>query len=59
MLEVRRRIAAADPQTLVNVGIRWKLGDSVAFLGAIGREYGTGSAEQQQLLAYIGLQLLL
>jgi hypothetical protein len=58
MLEVRETFAGHDGQTLINLGVHWKLSESLAFIGAAGRQYGTASAAQQQALVYLGIQLL-
>lgn len=56
--EVHQTWATHDSQTLLNVGIHWKLSESVVLLAAVGREFGTHSDDQQKLLVYFGFQLL-
>lgn len=56
--EVRQSWAAHNSQTLLNLGIRWKLSESLVLLAAAGREFGTHSDDQQKLLVYFGFQLL-
>lgn len=58
MAELHERWGPGDRQTLFNAGVRWTLSKSLALLGAIGREVGTKSADQQQLLVYFGIQVL-
>jgi hypothetical protein len=56
--EVRGTYAPSDSQVLFNVGLHWKLNDSMVVLAAAGREVGAHSEDQQRLLLYLGLQLL-
>jgi hypothetical protein len=56
--EVRVVLAPNDSQTLLNVGLHWKLNESMVVLAAAGRQFGSHSDEQQRLLVYLGLQLL-
>jgi hypothetical protein len=56
--EVRETFAPNDSQTLLNVGLHWKLDESKVVLAAVGRQVGVRSADQQRLLFYLGLQLL-
>jgi hypothetical protein len=58
MLEVRETLDGHDQQTLINLGVHWKLSESLAFIGAAGRQIGRASADQQQALVYLGMQLL-
>jgi hypothetical protein len=56
--EVRETSAPHNSQTLLNIGVHWKLSESVVLLAAAGREFGTRSEDQQRLLVYFGVQLL-
>lgn len=56
--EVHQTWAPHNSQTLLNVGIHWKLSESLVLLAAAGREFGTRSDDQQRLLVYFGFQLL-
>jgi hypothetical protein len=58
MLELRERLGGDDRQTLVNLGLHWKLSRSLAFIAAAGREFGRPSADQQRTLLYLGIQIL-
>jgi hypothetical protein len=58
MLELRETLIGHDGQTLINLGVHWKLSESVAFIGAAGREFGRADPDQQQALVYLGIQLL-
>jgi hypothetical protein len=57
MLELRETLSGSERQTLVNLGAHWQLGASLALLAAVGREFGTASAEQQRALVYLGIQM--
>jgi hypothetical protein len=54
--EIHETASSASRQTLLNVGLRWKLDDSLTILGAGGREFGEKNGAQQQLLLYLGVQ---
>jgi hypothetical protein len=58
LAEVRKTLAPHDAQTLLNLGARFKLGESLAIMGAVGRDAGTRSDDRQELLFYLGLQIL-
>jgi hypothetical protein len=58
MLELRERLGGGDQQTLVNLGLHWKLSQSLALIGAAGHEFGRASADQQRALLYMGIQIL-
>ena len=45
-------------QTLVNIGLRWKLAEKASLLAAVGREFGTSSDEQRRALVYLGVQII-
>jgi len=57
ILEVRRAQSPGAGQTLVNVGIHWKLNDTYTLLGAIGREFGPPTEDRRNLLVYLGVQI--
>jgi hypothetical protein len=56
--EVHQTWGTHNSQTLLNIGVHWKLNESVVLLAAAGREFGTRSDDQQKLLVYFGFQLL-
>ena len=57
LFEVHETFTRHEHQTLVNIGMRWKLGESMSLLAAVGREFGTRTDEQRSALVYIGLQV--
>jgi len=57
LAEIHREWRPGDAQTLVNFGLRWKLTDSLTFLGAAGREFGHASEDQARAVIYLGVQL--
>ncbi len=56
--ELRETVSPHNWQTLLNFGVHWKLNESFIVLAAAGRELGTRAADQQRLLAYLGVQLI-
>jgi hypothetical protein len=56
--EVRHVFTPNDSQTLLNLGVHWKLNESLFVLGAAGREVGAHTEDQHRLLLYLGVQLL-
>jgi hypothetical protein len=56
--EVHVTSAPHDSQTLVNLGIHWKLNESLVLLASIGREFGPSTDDQVRLRFYVGLQVL-
>jgi hypothetical protein len=58
LFEVRETHAPHDSRTLLNFGMRWKLGERLALLASAGREVGARTDEQQGFLFYLGFQLL-
>jgi hypothetical protein len=58
LAEVREVLAPNDSQTLLNLGLHWKLNESMVVLAAAGRQVGAHSEDQQRLLLYLGIQLL-
>jgi hypothetical protein len=57
LLEIHREWGSGDAQTLLNLGLHWKINDALTFLGAIGREFGPASDEQARALIYLGIQV--
>jgi hypothetical protein len=47
-----------NSQTLLNLGMHWKLNESAFVLAAAGRQFGQHTDDQQRLLFYVGVQLL-
>jgi hypothetical protein len=58
LAEVRETLSPHDSQTLLNLGVHWKLKQSLVVLAAAGRQVGTRTDDQQRLLFYLGLQFL-
>ena len=58
LIEVHRTWSADEAQTLLNLGVHWKLSEQLIFLAAAGREFGTRSDSQQRFLFYAGFQIL-
>ena len=56
LAEIHRTQSSDEHQTLVNLGLRWKLQESVTLLAAAGREFGTSTEERLHSLVYLGLQ---
>jgi hypothetical protein len=56
--EVRETWVPHNSQTLLNVGVHWKLNESLVLLASAGREFGARTDDQQRLLLYFGFQLL-
>ena len=56
LAEIHETRAPGEHQTLLNVGLRWKLQDSLTLLSAAGREFGTAGGDQLHSLVYVGLQ---
>ena len=57
LVEVHEVFTRHEHTTLANLGLRWKLGESMSLLAAVGREFGTND-DQRRALVYIGLQVL-
>lgn len=57
LAEVHQTQAPGNHQTLLNLGLRWKLEESLTLLAAAGRDFGTAGDEQLHSLVYIGLQI--
>lgn len=58
MAEVHETYVPHNSQTLVNLGVHWKLSESLVLLAAAGREFGPSSDDQKHLLYYFGIQIL-
>jgi hypothetical protein len=58
LAEVHRTWSPHDNQTLLNLGLHWKLSERSILLASAGREFGTASAERQRFVFYFGVQLL-
>jgi len=56
--EVHERLAPHNSQTLLNLGVHWKLNESVILLASAGREFGPPTDDQQRLRIYLGFQSL-
>lgn len=57
LAEIHREWRPDGAQTLLNLGLRWKLNDTLTVLGAAGREFGHANDEQVRALLYLGLQI--
>jgi hypothetical protein len=57
MAELHTTWAPGDRQTLLNLGLHWKLSDSVAVLAAAGHDFGARSEAHRDAIVYLGLQL--
>ena len=44
-------------QTLLNLGLNWKLTESLTLLAAAGREFGPQTPDQLKVLFYLGIQI--
>jgi len=58
LLEVRETWAAGQVRTLVNLGLHWKVDESLVILAAAGHESGPAATDPQHALIYLGVQLL-
>jgi hypothetical protein len=58
MLELRETLGGGVRQTLINLGVHWRLSASLSLIAAAGRELGRASADQQLALVYLGVQIL-
>jgi hypothetical protein len=58
LFEVHETYATHEHETLVNIGFRWQVGESMSLLAAAGREFGTSADDQRHVLLYLGLQVL-
>jgi hypothetical protein len=56
--EVHEVLAPHNSQTLLNVGVHWKLNESRIVLASAGREFGTHTDDQRRFVFYLGIQLL-
>jgi hypothetical protein len=57
LLEIRETLEPHSAQTLLNVGGRRELSDSLALLFALGRDLGASGPDHQTLLFYLGIQI--
>lgn len=57
LLEIHREWGGGPAQTLLNLGLRWKVSDALTVLGAAGREFGHTSEDQARAKVYLGLQI--
>jgi outer membrane receptor protein involved in Fe transport len=58
LIEIHRISATDDAQTLLNLGLTWKLSDSLVLLASAGREFGSRATDHQDFLCYFGFQIL-
>jgi len=58
VFEVRDRITSHDTQTLVNLGLRWKLSERATLLASAGRELGPRTDDRQDFVFYLGVQIV-
>ncbi|MDB5977219.1 MAG: hypothetical protein JWR07_3979 [Nevskia sp.] len=58
LAEIHETLAPHDAQTLLNLGARLRLGDTLSLLAALGRDVGVRSDDRQDLSFYLGLQVL-
>lgn len=58
LFEVHETRAPHDSHTLVNLGLHWKLSESLVLLASAGHEFSPRTDEQQGFLFYLGFQLL-
>ncbi len=56
--EVHETVAAHTAQTLLNLGVHWKLSQSLILLASAGRQFGPRTDAQERALFYLGVQLL-
>jgi hypothetical protein len=56
MIEARTTQSPVSHLTLLNLGMHWKVNDSVALLGSVGHEFGTHTDDRHEVLFYIGAQ---
>jgi hypothetical protein len=52
--QVHPRTVDYHPASALNVGMHWKLNESVTLLGSIGHEFGTHSDDRHDVLFYLG-----
>lgn len=58
LAEIHQKLAPHDAQTLLDLGARLRLGDSLALLAALGRDVGVRSDDRQDRDFHLGLQIL-
>jgi hypothetical protein len=49
-------VRGAPDDSLFNLGLKWRLGDSASLLAAVGRSFDPGPESGSALLAYVGVQ---
>jgi hypothetical protein len=57
LAEIRETFEPHSPQTLLNLGGRREIGDSLALLFALGHDFGATSRDRQTVLFYLGIQV--
>lgn len=57
-LELQRSLGADERQTTLSVGAKWKLSESLVLKALTGRDIGTSSVAQRNLLFSFGVQIL-
>ena len=57
LFEIHETGGQSPTQTLLNLGLSWKLSESLALLAAAGREFGRQTPAQLQSLIYLGIQM--
>jgi hypothetical protein len=57
LAELHGTFVAHGNQTLLNVGMRWRMSEAWTILASAGREFGQKTGSQQQLLMYLGIQI--
>jgi hypothetical protein len=58
LFEIHETHASTGSRTLANLGLHWKLSESMVFLASAGRELTPHGEDQQGFVFYVGLQLL-
>jgi hypothetical protein len=58
LAEIRQAFASGDAQTLLNIGGHRQLSESLSLLFAAGHEFGPARPDHEQLLFYVGMQVL-
>ena len=58
LAEIRQTFAPGDAQTLLNFGGHRQLSESLSLLFALGHDFGPAQPDHEQLLFYLGLQIL-
>ena len=58
LFELHEAAAPHESHTLLNLGMHWKLSDSLVLLASAGHEFSPRGAGQQEFIFYLGVQLL-